>query len=137
MPTTTEISTYVTGLASATLTGTEEVYLASDEKTTVKAIASFNGSFKTVTVDMGQWDMDTDASKSVAHGQTLGFIRNVTAIVRNDAGTLYMNLNTAGAVSWDATNVILDRTAAGLFDSTDYDSVAQARGFIQVQYLSV
>jgi hypothetical protein len=42
MPTTQEISTYVTGLASATLAGTEEVYLASDEKTTVNAISTFN-----------------------------------------------------------------------------------------------
>jgi len=137
MPTTTEISTYVTSLASATLAGTEEVYLASDEKTTVKSIANFNGNYKTITVDIGAWDMDTTASLSVAHGQTLAFIRNVTAIVKNDAGTLYMNLNTAGAVSWDATNVILDRTAAGIFDSTDYDSVASTRGFIQIQYVSV
>jgi len=36
-----EISDYVTGLSSATLAGTEEVYLASDEKTTVNAISQF------------------------------------------------------------------------------------------------
>lgn len=42
MPTTQEISSYVTGLASATLAGTEEVYLATDEKTTVNAISTFN-----------------------------------------------------------------------------------------------
>ena len=44
MPTTTEISTYVTGLASATLAGTEEVYLATDEKTTVQDIANLGNS---------------------------------------------------------------------------------------------
>ncbi len=37
-----EISDYVTGLSSATLTGAEEVYLATDEKTTVNAISTFN-----------------------------------------------------------------------------------------------
>jgi hypothetical protein len=37
-----EISDYVTGLSSATLTGAEEVYLATDEKTTVQDIANFN-----------------------------------------------------------------------------------------------
>ena len=36
-----EISDYVTGLSSATLTGAEEVYLATDEKTTVNAISQF------------------------------------------------------------------------------------------------
>ena len=39
-----EISSYVTGLSSATLTGTEEVYLASDEKTTVQDIADLGNS---------------------------------------------------------------------------------------------
>jgi hypothetical protein len=43
MPTTTEISDYVTGLSSATLTGAEEVYLATDEKATVQDIANFGG----------------------------------------------------------------------------------------------
>lgn len=38
-----EISDYVTGLSSATLTGAEEVYLATDEKTTVQDIANLNG----------------------------------------------------------------------------------------------
>jgi hypothetical protein len=38
-----EISDYVTGLSSATLTGAEEVYLATDEKTTVNAISQFAG----------------------------------------------------------------------------------------------
>ena len=36
-----EISDYVTGLSSATLTGAEEVYLATDKKTTVNAISQF------------------------------------------------------------------------------------------------
>ena len=39
-----EISSYVTGLSSATLAGTEEVYLASDEKTTVQDIADLGNS---------------------------------------------------------------------------------------------
>jgi len=43
MPATTEISTYVTSLSSATLDGTEEVYLASNEKTTTQDIANLNG----------------------------------------------------------------------------------------------
>jgi hypothetical protein len=38
-----EISDYVTGLSSATLTGAEEVYLATDEKTTVQDILNLGG----------------------------------------------------------------------------------------------
>jgi hypothetical protein len=37
-----EISDYITGLPTATLTGTEEIYLATDEKTTVNEISTFN-----------------------------------------------------------------------------------------------
>lgn len=39
-----ELSSYVTGLASATLTGTEEVYLVGDEKTTTQDIADLGNS---------------------------------------------------------------------------------------------
>lgn len=37
-----ELSDYVTGLSSAKLTGAEEVYLATDKKTTVNAIRNFS-----------------------------------------------------------------------------------------------
>lgn len=51
MPTTTEISDYVTGLSSATLTGAEEVYLATDEKATVQDIVNFGGKVWKAQID--------------------------------------------------------------------------------------
>jgi hypothetical protein len=51
MPTTTEISDYVSGLSSATLTGAEEVYLATDEKATVQDIANFGGKVYKAQID--------------------------------------------------------------------------------------
>lgn len=51
MPTTTEISDYVSGLSSATLTGAEEVYLATDEKATVQDIVNFGGKVYKAQID--------------------------------------------------------------------------------------
>lgn len=46
-----EISDYVTGLSSATLDGTEEVYLSSDEKTTTQDIANLGGKVWKAQID--------------------------------------------------------------------------------------
>ena len=46
-----ELSDYVTGLSSATLTGAEEVYLATDKKTTVKDIANLGGKVWKAQID--------------------------------------------------------------------------------------
>ena len=131
-----EISDYVDGLSSATLVGTEELYLDTDEKCTVDELKTYitNG-YAWKTIDIGAWDMDANGSLSVAHGLTFGFIRSVYAGIRNDAGTLYTDLISYGKVSYDATNIILERNAGELFDSVDYDSVAQSRGYITIHYI--
>ena len=71
MPATQEISSYVTGLASATLAGTEEVYLASDEKTTTQAIADLgNSNIKVYKAQISQ--TGTSAPTLVELVNTLG-----------------------------------------------------------------
>jgi len=144
MPTTTEISTYVTGLASATLAGTEEVYLASDEKTTVQAIADLNGSLITTIVNIGDWDMDATASVSIAHGiADYSKIRSVSVLIIPDAATTLIPLDTsaaggvpAGAIGQiQSVNIPLYRTATETFDSTNYDSTSFNRGYITIQHI--
>jgi len=144
MPTTTEISTYVTGLASATLAGTEEVYLASDEKTTVQAIADLNGSLITTIVNIGDWDMDATASVSIAHGiADYSKIRSVSVLIIPDAATTLIPLDTsfsggvpAGSIGQiQSVNIPLFRTATGTFDSTNYDSTSFNRGYITIQHI--
>ena len=137
MPTTQEISDYVTSLASATLAGTEEVYLATDEKTTVQDIANLTASSDGVqTIDLGLWDMDTDASKTYSHSMgNFGFLKNANVMVRDDATTKFIPIEKGGYFEITNTQVIVYRDAAGFFDSTDYDdAVTISRGRIRLEY---
>ena len=135
MPTTTEISTYVTSLASATLAGTEEVYLASDEKTTTQAIADLNGSLITTIVNIGDWDMDLTDNVNVAHGLTFTKIRGWQVVIIDDTTVEFLDLNFSGSSNLSSTNFSLFRTTAGDFDNTDYDSTSFNRGYITIQHI--
>ena len=90
-------------------------------------------------IEIGDWDMDTDATKAVAHGETLTDIRMVQALIRNDANdTLYPLLNHDGAAASamvdtiDATNVNLLRANGGDFDKADFDSTSYNRGWLAI-----
>ena len=138
MPTTQEISDYVTSLPTATLAGTEEVYLATDEKTTVQDIADLNGNLITTIVNIGDWDMDTDISATIAHGiADYTKIRAINVMIRNDATTNVSCLigiyGTIGTV--DSTNIELIRATSGAFDSVNYDSTSFNRGYITIQHI--
>lgn len=92
-------------------------------------------------VEIGDWDMDTVAQKSVAHGLPLMDIRQVTVCVRNDADTARYQVagkdssNLALEVSEiNNTNVVLDRMPGQFFDSADFDSTSYNRGWVSVTY---
>jgi hypothetical protein len=59
-------------------------------------------------------------------------------MIRNDADTTYYLLNdttNGGSIlSVDATNVNLERTAAGIFDNTSFDATTYNRGWITITY---
>ena len=138
-----ELSDYVNGLSSATLVGTEELYLDTDEKTTVQDIANFNGAFKTKTVNIGDWNMDITASVTVAHGiGTFTKIRSVSAVIINDASSSIQNLESSditgvgnGIITIDSTNITLFRVTGQTFDGTDYDSTPFNRGYVTIHYI--
>jgi hypothetical protein len=98
----------------------------------------------TKVVEIGDWDMDTNATKTVAHGLGSNWnkIRSFSAIIRTDDDTLVFKLdsiNTSGVVlggsaEIDATNITLVRTPGALFDGSDYNSVTFNRGWITIQY---
>jgi len=92
-------------------------------------------------LEIGDWNMNADATKSVAHGLTLANIRFGAATIRNDADdTLFFlvagtsgagiegHWGSSGAV--DATNVNLRRGAGTTFDSTDFNATSYNRGWI-------
>jgi len=90
-------------------------------------------------IDIGDWDMDADTTKDVAHGLTLANLRSITATIRNDDGTVYYqlaghdgNLLPAQVEYIDATNVRLIRKNGQQFDSADFDSTSYNRGWIHI-----
>lgn len=98
--------------------------------------------FKIKLISIGDWDMDATASVAIAHGLTYANILDVSAAIRNDTDTLRYNLGdtTAGAIAswitWGATNINLEREAAGPFDHVDFNSTSFNRGWITVTYLA-
>lgn len=105
--------------------------------------------FKAEKVEIGYWNTYATgggsgvATKTVAHGITDGSkILNVTAKIRPDAFTDYRPIETNGTsgpgirsgcvVSWDGTNVYLEITVGGFFDSTDYNDAGINRGQLTI-----
>ena len=99
------------------------------------------GLLKRKLIDIGDWNMDADASKLVAHGELFTDIRAIHATIRNDDSTLYHTLpgnltdNVDVNLTWDSTNIIMARRPSVAFDSVDYDSTSYNRGFIIIEYV--
>lgn len=97
-------------------------------------------------LDIGDWDMDTDANLSVTHGLAdFTKIRAVAAFVRNDTDTIYYPLNTinfgtgvtqGGVNYWDTTEIRIGRLTGGTFDSADFNATGYNRGFIVIEYIA-
>jgi hypothetical protein len=95
-------------------------------------------------MDIGDWDMDTDATISVAHSLTAGTIRSVSVAIRQDttAGSpVYMlgAYSPAGTtneyVEWNDTVVIMARSTGGIFDNTSFNATGYNRGWITITYV--
>lgn len=94
-----------------------------------------------VELEMGDWDMDTNATNAVAHllsSSEWKTVRNYQAIVRDDNDTqyygLYTQIGSQGVSSWGATQFNLERDNGGEFDNTDFDSTGYNRGWISFWY---
>ncbi len=96
------------------------------------------GSIEKKIIEMGDWNMDSTASITVAHGLTLADIREVSVQMRDDAATTHYQWSydnvAAGFFTTDGTNVTLVRTAAGVFDSTNFDATSFNRGWIIIRW---
>lgn len=99
-------------------------------------------------IEIGDWNMDSSTSKTVAHGMAnIMTIRGITVIVRNDdnntvytmAGSFTTDANYAYCdltVDYvDATNVSMHRVLSpGKFDSTNFNATSYNRGWITILY---
>lgn len=94
-------------------------------------------------LNIGDWNMDSSNSVSIAHELTFSKIRNVRALIRRDDDAVHDDLTGTGlggttimgGIRCDATNVILTRVTGADFDSANYDSTSFNRGYIVVEYL--
>ena len=95
-------------------------------------------------VNIGDWNMDSDESVSVAHGLTFAKIVGLRGGVINDIGNTltpicWYQTTTATAAQISASvignNVVLNRLAGGIFDGTDYDATSYNRGYLILDYI--
>ncbi len=93
--------------------------------------------FKRKIVEIGDWNMDSTASVSVAHGLTLSKIRKISVTVVRDDSAVHVPLdyNNSGNFYADATDIALTRVGSGDFDAAIYDSTSFNRGWIVIEYI--
>lgn len=100
-----------------------------------------NTFLRTKVVEIGDWNMNSGTGTpgvQVPHGLSISQIRNVSGLIRNDAGTELVVAGGGGGASTiiqnvDATYVTL---LAGTNQSsgTDYDSTGYNRGWVTIVY---
>lgn len=93
---------------------------------------------------IGDWNMNSTASISVAHDLAFADIITFSAVIIDDIGSQKRVIGPApsisstpelgGSVSATAVNINLNRVAGGVFQSTDFDSTGYNRGFITVTH---
>jgi hypothetical protein len=96
-------------------------------------------------VEIGDWDMDTTATKAVPHGLTVTKIRGLSGVIRIDGDNAYYPLTPGSAsydyepgaiiISADATNINLARKTSTYFDGANFNSTSYNRGWIIVDYV--
>jgi hypothetical protein len=110
----------------------------------VDALLKFvNDGLLTKVIEIGNWDMDADSFKFIAHGIAGGSnkIKTVYVAIRKDSDENDImwaidsgSPNVNGTYSWDDDNINPSRAAGELFDSTVYDETSYNRGWITIRY---
>ena len=126
----------------------DEDDMASDSSTTVptqqsvKAYVDERTKYK--VVDIGDWNMDSTSTVSVAHGLSVADIRSVSGMIRADGSPTTRTPIQMGntGTNYDvevsqlnSTNVVLKRLTGGAFDSTTYNATSYNRGWIYIEYV--
>ena len=109
--------------------------------------ALLNLTVRRKVIEIGAWDMDATASVFIAHGLDLGSagatvanIRGVRCVIINDAQNnayefdAWNGTSCGGSLTVGVALVSLGRTAAGIFDSTNFNDTGINRGYIILEY---
>lgn len=140
--------------ASSSTTLSNSIISEATGAITIAGTTEIQGGFRTEAtgaylkkkvVNIGDWNMDSTVSVTVAHGLAdFKKIRAIDCIVRNDSDTTYANLlalapggsqEPGGSAQFiDSTNITLVRKTSGTFDSTSFDSTSYNRGWVTITY---
>lgn len=139
------------GVVSATISGTIASSAAINQSGTLALTGAFTrdaiAQGKDVTaaihrkiIEIGDWDMDANGTKTVAHGLTLDKIRGVHVIIRRDDGVYHYQFphQITEPECWfylSAADVNLVRRGTGLFDTADWNATSYNRGWITIDYV--
>lgn len=139
--------TAVAGISTPSVASDEVQTDSVKEKTSGSGVSiqyeGSTGQYKTKIIDIGDWDMDTTGSVVIAHNlASVEAIRKINVMIRKDSDVpqvmrpldVAVGGSSDGYVEADVTDIILFRTAAGAFDSTDYDETSYNRGYILIEY---
>lgn len=110
---------------------------------------SSGNNYTTKTIEIGDWNMSSTASITVAHGLSATewkTIRSVDCVIRNDSDSVYLqidssmpaasNNNNGGIDFIDSSDFNLSRYATGGFDDAlNYASTSYNRGWITFDYI--
>jgi hypothetical protein len=91
-------------------------------------------------IQIGDWNMDSTAYVTVAHGLTLANIRNIKIEIYNDSGEIKdlsggVGLAVAGYYEVITSYVVIYRVAGGYFDQSIFDATSFNRGWITIEYI--
>jgi hypothetical protein len=89
-------------------------------------------------VNIGDWDMDSDAGLNISHGLTYDNIRGVSVLIRDDADSVRILLNSEdnSVAAVASTQIQMLRNGGGLFDNVSYDATSYNRGWIIIDYVN-
>lgn len=88
-------------------------------------------------LNIGDWNMDTTGSVSVAHGLTAANLIGAEVLIYDDLGLGGYSIERAGYYNFEyviGTSIVLSRTAGGAFDNTSFDATGYNRGKIIIWY---
>jgi len=112
---------------------------------------AISGKVQTRVFELGDWDMDTTASKTILVYPSAGIdfekIVNMSAVIMQDSGTPsrqsfdFENLGNGYITIVDGDGgadfgINLVRTGGGEFDDTPYNATGENRGFVKLEFLN-
>lgn len=100
----------------------------------------------TKIIEIGDWDMDSDATVDVVHGVDATKIRTISVLIQRDDSVRFTPLDgnlatdgsataSQGVVIANLATVRLTRLAGGDYDDTLYDSTSFNRGWVTIKYI--